>query len=339
MPSFDASALSATQIPQQHLRRLLDDPDIFCLVGVNLKVGGFESDGSLDRLEKLLDLIAGLHPYGVMAQEVTGWRAPKRNPGWDLPLSERARIVAEIAETEHEATRAHFKFIGERLGMQAVLGSPVPGQWTRLHTGVLVRESPVVGIVEAGPLPTVTGSPDPAWTEVIVDISDIPHRMGWYSAHFPARSRALQLAQVESLNSVIAQRGRLTHVELDGNAIPRSEQASPQELALRKRHLRVPRMTSDDSGLLRADRSVYGTFERAGMVDIAVLLEGRRYPEELGPSGQGGSRVDWDFADEETARAAVYHLQLDTGLTDHHVNVTFYRKSRLAAAVPPGPRD
>jgi hypothetical protein len=230
--------------------------------------------------------------------------------------------------------------VAARLGMTPVLGPPLPGQWRRMYTAILVREDDGIAITGTGPPPmAVPGAENPAWCETSITAAGIPHPLAFYSVHLPARTAIEQRRQGERLANVIAQRGMLIHAAGDWNGIPRTEQPSEDTLAAMSPHLRPVRMVLDN-GPLRPDYSVDDLLTGTGLIDIAASLPPKsRVPAELLPTGRAGSRVDRHYATPELAEAAICYRQLVTGGSDHDLTMTVYDWALLAIALPPGPRD
>lgn len=314
--------------------------DALHVASVNLQYGGFDRDGGTPRLDKTIAAL-GMRPQVVLLQELTGLPpGPVEAPSWDMPLGERDELVAKAAEQAHNAARRQLHHLAARLGMTPVLGPPVPGQWRRMYTAVLVREDDGIAITETGPPPMAQpGAENPAWTETAISVEGVPHPIVFYSVHLPARMATEQRRQAERLANLIAQRGMLTHAAGDWNSIPRTDRPSEDHLAAMNRHLRPVRMVLDD-GPLRPDYAVDDLLTGTGLVDIAASLSpGSRVPAGLVATGPAGSRVDRHYAMPELAEAAIGYRQLVTGGSDHHLTVASYDWALLAAAVPSGPRD
>lgn len=318
-----------------------DDSDDLRVAAVNLQYGGIDPDGSTARLDKTVAALDRLRPGVVLVQELTGLApGPLDAPAWDMPLADRDRLVADAATWAHEAARSHLRHIAGRLGMTPVLGPPLPGQWRRMYTAVLVREDGGITVTGIGPAPmAVPGAENPPWTETVISVAGIARPLALYSVHLPARTAAGQLPYAQRLANVIAQRGMLSHAAGDWNSIPRTDQPAEKELAAMNPHLRPARMVLDD-GPLRPDHAVDDVMTGTGLADVAASLPpGRRTPEELTPTGPAGSRVDRHYATAELANAAIAYQQIITGGSDHHMSMVSYDRTALAAAVPPGPRD
>lgn len=308
---------------------------------MNLQYGGFDRDGSTARLDRTIAALNQHRPHVVLLQELTGLPpVPVDAPSWDMPLAQRDRIVAEAASRAHDAARRHLHHIASRVGMTPVLGPPVPGQWRRMHTAILVREEDGITITETGPPPmAVAAAENPPWTQAAITIDGVRHPVVFYSAHLPARAQALQIPYAQRLVNLIAQDGRHSHFAGDMNGIPRTDQPSEDRLGAMNPHLRPARMILD-GGPLRPDYSVDDTFTGTGLIDIAASLPPEsRIPEDLLPTGLAGSRVDRHYATPALAEAAIGYWQLDTGGSDHYGTITAYDWALLAMAVPPGPRD
>lgn len=318
----------------------MTDTEELRVAAANLQYGGIDRDGSRTRLDKTVAALGRLRPHVVLVQELTGLPPrPLDNPSWDMPLTERDQVIADTAAQAHDAARRHLRHIAARLGMTPVLGPPMPGQWRRMHTAILVREDDGMEITETGPPPPVAGTADPAWTQATVRISGVPHPVEFYSVHLPARSALRQRWQAESLACLIAQRGMLAHAAGDWNSIPRSDQPGEDELAAMNPHLRVARMILDD-GPLRPDYGVDDLMTRTGMDDVAAsLVPECRVPADLLPTGKAGSRVDRHYATPALAGAAIGYRQFVTGGSDHHLTTVSYDRAVLALAEPTGWRD
>lgn len=311
------------------------------IMALNLQYGGIDPDGTTVRLEKSIAAVNEMRPHAVLLQELTGMPPrPLENPDWDMPLPDRERILHGAAAEMHEAARHHLHHVAVKTGMTPVLGPPVPGQWRRMHTAILLAEEPGMRIIGTGPPPmAVPGAENPAWCQVTIEVEGIPYPLDLYSVHFPARSALRQLLQAQSLANVIAQRGQLAHAAGDSNAIPRTDRPSEKDLAKKPPHLRTARMALDD-GPLRPDYSVHDTLTGSGLIDIAAALPPEcRVPADLTPTGHGGNRVDIHVATEETAAAASGYWQAATGGSDHAATMTIYARKALAEAVPPGLRE
>jgi hypothetical protein len=311
------------------------------VASANLQYGGLDRNGSTARLDKTVAALGQIRPQIVLLQELTGQPpGPVHAPPWDMPLDERDELVAKTARQAHDAARRHLHHLAARLGMTPVLGPPVPGQWRRMHTAILVREEDGVAITGTGPPPMAQpGAENPPWTQISVTIEGIPHPVACYSVHLPARAAGLQLPHAQRLANLLMQDGRLAHLGGDINGIPRTDDPGEDVLAAMNPHLRPARMILDD-GPLRPDYSVDDTFTRTGLVDIAASLPpGSRVPAGLLPTGPAGSRVDRHYATAALSAAAVGYRQLATGGSDHHLTMTAYDWALLALAVPPGPRD
>lgn len=319
----------------------MNDTGELGVLSLNLQWGGFGTDGGTARLDKSITAIRESGAQIVCLQEVTGLPAgPLENPGWDIPLAERDRITAEAASRAHNAARRHLHHIAARAGMTPVLGPPVPGQWRRMYTAILIREDDGVTITETGPPPmAVPGAENPAWTQATARFPGIPCPVAFYSVHLPARTGMEQLRQAQRLANIVAQNGMLAHIAGDMNSIPRTDRPSDEELAGMNPHLRPVRMVLD-GGPLRPDHSVYDTLTGTGLTDIAASLpSGRRVPPGLLPTGKAGSRIDLHLATGELAEAATGFRQFVTGGSDHDATMTVYDRAVLALARPPGPRD
>jgi hypothetical protein len=217
--------------------------------------------------------------------------------------------------------------------MTPVLGPPMPGGWNGLYTAILVSKS--IQVIEAGPRPmAVPDAKNPAWTQAVIKAPGIPYPIAVYSVHLPSSNKAEQKENAERLGNHAFREGMLTTAAGDFNAPPRTEQAAEDELLNRKMHLRPVRMYLDD-GPLRLDYGVYDTLTGTGFVDIAASLPN----SDLAPTGQGGSRVDMQFATAEMAKAAIKYWLAKTNASGHAVTVVDYDRGALAAAVPPGPRE
>jgi hypothetical protein len=315
---------------------------ILRIASVNLQFGGIGPDGSMARLDKTLAAVGSCLPHVICVQELTGLPpGPLDAPSWDMPLADRDRIAADAAGRAHDAARRHLRHIAARLGMTPVLGPPVPGQWRRMYTAILVRQDDGIQITGTGPPPmAVPGAENPPWTEAVITVAGIPHPLAFYSMHLPARSADEQRRHAQRLTNIIAQRGMLTHAAGDCNSIPRSDE--PAEDQLRREmspHLRPARMILD-GGPLRPDYSVDDTFTGTGLIDVAAFLPpGRRVPAELLPTGLAGSRVDRHYATAGLADAAIGYRKMVTGGSGHDMTVVSYNQALLASAVPAGPRD
>jgi endonuclease/exonuclease/phosphatase family metal-dependent hydrolase len=311
------------------------------VASANLQYGGFGTDASTARLDKTVAALHQLRPRVVLLQELTGLPpVPVDAPSWDMPLADRDRMAAESAARAHDAARRHLRHIAARLGMTPVLGPPVPGQWRRMHTAILVREEDGIAITGTGPPPmAVPGAENPPWTQAAITVEGAAHPFVFYSLHLPARAAGLQLPHAQRLANLIAQDGRHSHLAGDANGIPRTDRPDEDSLAAMNPHLRPARMILDD-GPLRPDYSVDDTFTGTGLVDIAASLPpGSRVPAGLLPTGPAGSRVDRHYATAALAETAIGYRQLVTGGSDHHLTMTAYDRALLAMAVPPGPRD
>lgn len=305
----------------------------FRVVSANLLNGGMDRSGSCERADKAIDAIGPLQASVICLQEVKGTRDRPENPGWDMPLAERDRIVRAALDRMHDAARRRLHYIADGLDMAPVLGPPMPGGWNGLCTAILVSKG--IEVTGTGPRPmAVPGAENPAWTQAVIRVPGIPHPIAVYSVHLPASNKAQQKENAERLANHAFQEGMLTTAAGDFNAPPRTEQATEDELLNRKTHLRPVRMHLDD-GPLRLDYAVYDTLTGTGFVDIAASLP----HADLAPTGQGGSRVDWQLATGEMARAAIRYRLARTGASDHAFTVVDYDRAALAAAVPPGPRD
>jgi hypothetical protein len=311
------------------------------VASVNLQYGGFAPDGSTARLDKTITALGGLRPQVVLLQELTGLPPGSvDSPSRDMPLADYERLAAGFASRAHDAARRHLHHIAARLGMTPVLGPPVPGQWRRMYTAILVREEDGIAITGTGPPPmAVPGAEAPAWCEATVTAGGIPHPLSFYSVHLPARTVTGQRLQAERLANLIAQRGMLAHAGGDWNGIPRTDRHSEDELAAMSPHLRPVRMVLD-GGPLRPDYTVDDLLAGTGLVNVAASLPPQsRLPADLMATGPAGSMVDRHEATAEMAEAAIGYRQLVTGGSDHHLTVTAYDWALLALAVPPGPRD
>lgn len=307
----------------------------------NLQWGGIDKDDGRARLDKTVAALDRLRPHVVAVQEVTGMPpGPLDAPSWDMPLSARDRLATESAARTHDAARRHLRHIAARLGMTPVLGPPMPGQWRRMYTAILVRPDHDIEIIETGPPPmAVPGAENPSWTGAVIAIAGIPHPLALYSVHLPARMGIEQQRQAQRLANIIAQRGMLAHAAGDWNSIPRSDRPSEGDLAMMNPHLRPVRMVLDD-GPLRPDYAVDDVMTGTGMVDVAAFLPpDSRSPAELAATGPAGSRVDRHYAAKELAGAATGYRQMDTGGSDHHLSMVSYDWSLLALAEPRGERD
>jgi endonuclease/exonuclease/phosphatase family metal-dependent hydrolase len=311
------------------------------VAAANLQYGGFAPDGRTARLDKTVTALDRLRPQVVLLQELTGVPPGSMEaPSWDMPLDERDELVAKAAGQAHDAARRHVHHLAVRLGMTPVLGPPLPGQWRRMYTAILVREEDGIAITETGPPPMAQpGAENPAWCETVIALAGLPHPLAFYSVHLPARMATEQRRQAERLANVIAQRGMLTHAAGDWNSIPRTDQPSEDELAAMNRHLRPVRMVLDD-GPLRPDYTVDDLLTGTGLTDIAASLPSKsRVPAELLATGPAGSRVDRHYAVPGLAEAAIGYRQLVTGGSDHHLTMVSYDWAVLALAEPSGPRD
>jgi hypothetical protein len=306
------------------------------IASANLQYGGIDPGGGTARLHQTLTALEEWQPHAVLLQEVTGLPpGPLDSPSWDMPLAERDRLAARAAERAHDAARDHLRHIAGRLGMRAVLGPPVPGQWRRMHTAILIRAGNGIEIAGTGPPPmAVPGAENPAWTQAAIQVPGISHLIDLYSVHLPARAAIRQRWQAEALASVIAQRGLLAHAAGDWNSIPRTDRPAPQQLTAMNPHLRPARMILD-GGPLRPDYGIDDLLTGTGLTDIAAHLD----PDALRATGPAGSRVDRHCATREMARAAVAYRQAATPGTDHHLTMTAYDRAAIALATPPGPRD
>jgi endonuclease/exonuclease/phosphatase family metal-dependent hydrolase len=276
---------------------------------------------------------------GVRNGDDSRWQASittLRN--WDpdvVLLQEMAAPGGAIA-----GPHAHLWRTANELGMTPLLGPPGPLSVTGNHPAILVKTSAGLTILDAGPpLWGSGGGPLPSWCYGLLHVPGVPHPVGVYSVHLPARSAQEQRSQAERLASVIAQKGEIAIAGGDWNSFPRTG-ASLRDLEDMPPHLRPPRMHTrpGPGGVTELEPSydVDDILTGTGLADAAASLppDHRDPPGLTATSIHDNGRIDRFYLTPGLPGAAERYIQAETCGSDHHALLLTISRREAAAITP-----
>jgi endonuclease/exonuclease/phosphatase family metal-dependent hydrolase len=227
--------------------------------------------------------------------------------------------------------KGHVRRTANALGMEPVLGPPVPWTASRLRTAVLVDRSSGIVITDEGPPPPGPAD-ESAWCMAVLEVPGLGAPLGVFSVHMPARSAAAQLTETQILTSLIAAQHPLAVAGGDWNSYPRSQLAAGGLAALPAQLRCQPRWRRGPGGVPEPDYAVHDALRDAGLTDIAAHLPpGHRDPPELTATAAAG-RIDRFYVSPGLAGAATRYRQQETAGSDHAIVLLTLSIAQAAAA-------